>query len=395
MGACFARAENKAEFALLLTVETVPAFVASKMEGMSGAPVNPSTQLKAKEIDGGNLNYAFVVHDAEGGCVFVKQAPNFIKVLGSEAKLPRERMQLEVQAFKEWSEVLGGKAKTFLPQIYAFDEINMVFIMDFLHAYQLLQKCLFDGAVHRKIATGMGEVLGLMHAKTHSTKVSMQEQERLTKVYENRVLRDLQLEYVYSKCFREDERAQHLREDSAFMGEVDVLKALYGGKCKENLALCHGDLHAGSVMVCNETGGAKIIDPEFVVYGPPGLDVGCLISTYCMAYCFHSCQGKSEVCEGLVAAIQAIWDSYSEHMQKNCVAVESITLIGQDMVGFAGCEVCRTALGLAYERSLRLEDKDLKAKAEAAALGVGVACIKGRAEGLPALLAALQGFRAA
>ena len=33
------------------------------------------------------------------------------------------------------------------------------------------------------------------------------------------------------------------------VSKVEDLKALYRGQGKDNLALCHGDLHAGSVMV--------------------------------------------------------------------------------------------------------------------------------------------------
>jgi 5-methylthioribose kinase len=33
-------------------------------------------------------------------------------------------------------------------------------------------------------------------------------------------------------------------------------------------------------MADEATGGVKIIDPEFVVYGPPGVDLGSLISGY-------------------------------------------------------------------------------------------------------------------
>ena len=55
--------------------------------------------------------------------------------------------------------------------------------------------------------------------------------------------------------------------------------------------------------------------------------------------------------------------------------------IGEDAVGFAGCEVARTALGFAGVRGLPLADADAKAKAEAAALGIAERCIRGRASG--------------
>merc|ERR1719382_1096925 len=120
---------------------------------------------------------------------------------------------------------------------------------------------------------GMGEFMGLVHAKTHITKVTASEAEELESTYRNGALRDIQLEYVFSKCYREDDRASHLRDDVTFMAEIEKLKDIYRGKQSDNLALCHGDLHAGSVMADASSGQVKIIDPEFAVYGPPGLDV--------------------------------------------------------------------------------------------------------------------------
>ena len=65
----------------------------------------------------------------------------------------------------------------------------------------------------------------------------------------------------------------------------------------ENRALCHGDLHPGSIMVNQDEGTVKIIDPEFAVYGPPGLDVGSLLSGFVLAAVHHafSAQGGAKV----------------------------------------------------------------------------------------------------
>merc|ERR1719195_1154314 len=118
--------------------------------------------------------------------------------------------------------------------------------------------------------------MGRVHAATHSTTgVSAEEAEEMARRFENRAMRDLQLEFVFTKAYKEatDEQRTGLTMDAAFLAEVDGLKALYDGRAGlDNLALCHGDLHPGSVMVSGE-GDVKVIDPEFVVYGPPGLDV--------------------------------------------------------------------------------------------------------------------------
>ncbi|MBX2881253.1 MAG: phosphotransferase, partial [Granulosicoccus sp.] len=46
--------------------------------------------------------------------------------------------------------------------------------------------------------------------------------------------------------------------------------------------MVHGDLHSGSIMATDDD--VKIIDPEFVQYGPMGFDIGMLTANYLMAY---------------------------------------------------------------------------------------------------------------
>jgi len=354
----------------------------------SGAsPLSSDGELKVREIHGGNLNYSFAVEDAIGGAVFVKQAPGFIKVLGAEAKLASDRMKLERAAYLEWEQLLGPEISgLYFPRIYSMDDTAMAVIMEFLGSYRLLQESLFAGVANARVAASLGEVMGWMHAKTHCSKVSPEEAKRLWASFENPRLRDIQLEYVFSKCFREDPRAAYLREDPAFLAEVDALKAAYRGEDKGDLALVHGDLHAGSVMVDDGAGAVKLIDPEFAIYGPPGLDVGSLLSTYAMAYCFRRVSAAGEGCDAILEAIGACWSKYAATLSAAGVAPEVVASAGELALGFAGCEVARTALGLAFERSIRLDDADAKAKAEAGALKVGEQCIRCRRGRGPELL---------
>merc|ERR1712217_760028 len=237
----------------------------------------------------------------------------------------------------------------------------------------------------------MGKIMGLLHSQTHCARISSNESKRLKTAYENGTLRGIQLEYVFSKCYREDDRASHLRDDAGFMAELENLKHIYRGKQADNLALCHGDLHAGSVMADTSSGQVKIIDPEFAVYGPPGLDVGSLVSTYAMAYCYHTTLNNG-LAAGLLEGIDKVFESYNQTMSANGVAAAQIKQAVEDAVGFAGCEVSRTALGMAYERSLKIDNEAAKTKAEKAALVAGVACILNRRKGKAAMIDALKDF---
>ena len=94
----------------------------------------------------------------------------------------------------------------------------------------------------------------------------------------NPSLRKIQLEHVWTVCFERSPKGRKLTEDAALMAEVAHLRAKYLGYSHDALdqfALCHGDFHPGSVMVDPaDDADVKVIDPEFAVHGPPGLDAG-------------------------------------------------------------------------------------------------------------------------
>lgn len=158
-----------------------------------------------------------------------------------------------------------------------FPESNMVFVMDFLDGYDLLDHVLVSDKceLHPRVAPCLGDFMGKVHSTTHSLKVDAARKEYLAAHFENRPMRDIQLEFVFTKCFNEatEEQRAGLNLTPDFMKEVASLKQNYDGKNTDSLVLSHGDLHPGSIMV-DVDGHAKIIDPEFCVYGPPGLDVG-------------------------------------------------------------------------------------------------------------------------
>lgn len=370
----------------MLTTETAPEYVRS-----TGVLSDAST---ASEISGGNLNFAFEVTNGTRS-VFLKQTPGYVKVLGPEAKISDERLDLEHATYAEWASSIGSHpvANACLPDVLHFDPARKVMILEFLGSAVLLHERLMSGHFDKDAAQALGTFLGVAHVCTHSTLVSAERSAALTAAFANSELRGLQLEYVFSKCYREAEHAAALRDDPAFMAEVEALKAAYRGETVGNLALCHGDCHAGSVMVNGPT--VKIIDPEFAVYGPPGLDLGCLLSSYLLAAVYHASSSverggndsADDVLQQLEAAMSALCKAYSDAVLGgggsggSGLPSDVMKAIGEDAVGFAGCEVARTALGFAGVRGLPLADADAKAKAEAAALGIAERCIRGRASG--------------
>jgi 5-methylthioribose kinase len=299
--------------------------------------------------------------------------------------LTSERMQREKDVYAEWKTLLGDELSAkYLPTIHYFDKSYMVFIMEFLDGYDLLDHVLVDhaGDYNANVATCLGDFMGKTHAKTHSSKIDTDRMEYLTKHFENREMRDIQLEFVFTKCYKEatDEQRAGLTLTPEFMEEVELLKNQYNGKTG-SLVLTHGDLHPGSVMV-DPSGNTKVIDPEFTVYGPPGLDVGSLLSGYCLGAIHQAYSKNPQAVERIVDGAQAIWNAYSRAMLEGGLSQELLKEIEIESVGFTVAEVCRTALEFAGGRKwLQFDDAETKAAARKAALQVVDRCMIARHTG--------------
>jgi 5-methylthioribose kinase len=262
----------------------------------------------------------------------------------------------------------------------------MVVIMEFLDGYQLLDHVLVEnGTYHENVAVALGDFMGKTHAQTHKSNIESERATYLTHHFENREMRDIQLEFVFSKCYKEatDEQRAGLQVTPEFLKEVELLKQQYNGDHTEdqNLVLTHGDLHPGSVMV-DPQGNTKVIDPEFTVYGPPGLDVGSLLSGYCLGAIHQAFSGNADAVARIVEGAQAIWKSYRTAMLQGGLSEASLREIEIETVGFTVAEVCRTALEFAGGRKwLQFDDAATKAAAQKAALQVVDKCMIERHSG--------------
>jgi len=169
--------------------------------------------------------------------------------------------------------------------------------------------------------------MGRVHASTHSSKGTAERRAYLTQHFENREMRDIQLEFVFTKCYKEatDEQRCGLALTPEFMKEVELMKKQYDGKADgQGLVLAHGDLHPGSVMVDGKTGSTKVIDPEFTVYGPAGLDVGSLLSGYCLGAIHQAFIGDAVAVKCIVGAIDSVWKHYKSALKEGGIDDDSI-----------------------------------------------------------------------
>ncbi|OEU06743.1 hypothetical protein FRACYDRAFT_221800, partial [Fragilariopsis cylindrus CCMP1102] len=142
----------------------------------------------------------------KGKTVFLKQAPEFVAIFGPDGfPLTSERMQLEMDVYGEYKDILGYPLKNeYLPWINYFDKKHMIVIMEFLDGHDLLDHALVsksasDDCNEKKIAEYLGDFMGRVHSATHSSNVSKKRCNYLTKHFENREMRDVQLEFVFTK----------------------------------------------------------------------------------------------------------------------------------------------------------------------------------------------------
>jgi len=401
----------------LLTADTVSSYLFA--EHKNDLPIDfvgdadSASKWKASAIMGGNVNYAFVVENtANNKKVFVKQAPEFVAIFGPDGfPLSSERMEKEINVYAEWNTMLTSNSETFLPEIYFFDKSKMTVCMEFLDGYELLDHVLVsskDGVfpMPTSWSDGLGKFMGTVHAATHSSNIGKEKVLSYAQEYENRPMRDIQLEFVFTKAYKEstDEQRAGLELTAEFLEQVELLKSQYNyvpttGETDASLVLCHGDLHPGSVMVVADEKSAgndvKVIDPEFTVYGPPGLDVGSLLSGYILGAIHQAYSKNAAAAENIIDAIQRIWESYvAAFGGENADLVKSIEI---ETVGFAVAEVCRTALGHAGGRVwLQFPDApETQKAAQKTALNLVQNCLVPRHDAESAILLLQQQLRKA
>ncbi|AKI00743.1 5'-methylthioribose kinase [Hoeflea sp. IMCC20628] len=397
----------------------------SALDVMKQAVGSNADAWTVREVGDGNLNLVFIV-EGDAGSVIVKQALPYVRLVGDSWPLPLKR------AFFEYHALIRQEARDpgSVPRILHFDESQALIIMERLYPHIILRQQTMEG---RKVA-GLGRTLGQFAARTafRGSDLSMKAGEKKADAAlfaGNVELCDITETLVFTDPYYDAEMNRHttpqldgivadLRRDEALKVEVQHMKRAFTSRGE---TMCHGDLHAGSIMVTETE--SRIIDPEFAFYGPFGFDIGMLIGNYLMAY--HAMPAHisdADVCHEfqnwILEVIEETWSVFCAEFlllwrtertgilypkvlyedQGQVYASESAAqqLLGEifrDLLGFAGIEMHRRILGLAHVAELdTIEDEDLKAKCEAKCLKLGQMLVmnRNRLTGMDAVIAAAR-----
>ena len=234
----------------LLANDGVAAYVhALDLPRFEGATVD---DLTATAIAGGNLNYAW--RCASGAAsVFVKQAPDYIKCLGEAYGLTSKRMGAEVAALRELCRISPRHA----PAVLAYDAGRQIVIMEDLAGFGHLRDELQRGACRGDVAADLGTFLAKVHDATKGGAAATYADAFGDD--NNGAMRGVTEAYVFAKPWDGGDetnrdlggspalaaRVAALRRDPAALEAAAAAAAAFAARRE---CLCHGDLHAGSVM---------------------------------------------------------------------------------------------------------------------------------------------------
>ena len=348
------------------------------------------------EIGDGNLNFVYRVTNPtdESRSVIVKQAVPYLRMVGEEWPLGRDRMTYEIRALQLYNELTPG----FVPEIFHADEEMSALVMQYLDDHIILRLGMIDGITYPKVS----EHLGLFMAETlfGTSAWSMASEERrqlMDRFTLNAELCRLTEEFIfafpymvhdsnYSNPSTDAWARENIHADTAYKLDMLAMKDLFVTKTD---ALIHGDLHTGSLMV-NQS-DSYVIDMEFAFFGPFGFDVGKVISNFLLSATSHAHHSDDATYrDWLIEQIVVIWNTFAKRFDELWSAASESTMLTEGLlaaeefaelrrrfmvdllreaVGFAACSMARRTLGIAGVADVRdIEDLDVRSKIEIANL---------------------------
>jgi 5-methylthioribose kinase len=304
----------------ILTVDSVAAYLLARPH-LAG-PVDPAAIASVVEVGDGNLNLVFIVKDAAGRGVVVKQSLPHVRV---DPSWPLTRSRSKYEAV-----VLGAHVKVaaaHVPAFYGFDEESLALSIEDLSDHAVWRGELNEGRLHPYAPRALGTYVGAVGFATSVFGTDGPERRRLIAEATNPELSEITEDLVFSEPYVDhehngwleanDDDVRDLRADRAFVREIGLAKQRFQ---ESTQSLMHGDLHTGSVFVRadsadGESGSVRAFDSEFGTYGPTGFDLGAVWGNLLIAAARAFVLGRAGDAERLLALpvdlVTAFEDEYT------------------------------------------------------------------------------------
>lgn len=379
--------------------ETLRDYLAGKPE-LAARLGGPPRDWRIQEVGDGNLNLVFLIH-GPAGALCAKQALPYVRLVGESWPLPLSRAHYEHIALVEEAK----HCPDLVPRVHYHDPVAAMTIMDCLDGHIIMRKGMIAGTRYPLFSTHIARFMAETLFHTSDLALPAGEKKRriaalsgnvmLWKITEDLIFTDPYYEAELNRWTRPhlDETAAEIRADVALKIAVSELKEKFLG---ETQAMIHGDLHTGSIMITRDS--TKMIDPEFVMYGPMGFDTGAVIGNLLLSYFSQDGHAERpgsrrdyqdwilEQAEAVWAEFEqrflALWDSHHTGdlyprvlFARDAAAVYErvqrayMRRLFVDTLGFGAAKMIRRILGLAHVIDLdSIADPELRATCERRAL---------------------------
>jgi 5-methylthioribose kinase len=380
--------------------KSLPAYLADLEEVREQLAGRPE-QWSVREVGDGNLNLVFIV-EGPGGGVCVKQALPYVRAAGESWPMPLERAFFESSYYAAVALYVGG----LIPRVYHYSPTLYCTVMELLKPHVIQRREMIAGRRHPKAARDVAEYIARAGFFTSDLAGPFERKMDLTAVFaKNQPPVRITIELIFSDPYRTNPRNRwttpqldDVCADFHRDGPLKAAAARFGNKfLSDAQALIHGDLHTGSVMVTPTD--TRIIDPEFVMMGPLGFDLGAyvgnlLLSWYSQPGHADADDDRKAMQEWILEQATIFWETFRDRfleLWRNKANGDAYPVsmfpapsdvpfleaarrayldsLFADMLGFGACKMIRRILGFAHNIDFEwIKDQDRRGAAETGAL---------------------------
>lgn len=354
--------------------------------GLSGR-IDPDRLESVREVGDGNLNLVFLIRDADGRRLCLKQALPYVRMTGEGWPLTPDRARHETESLQAHHALVPD----LVPEVYSYHPQRFITAMEDLSDHQVWRVALNAGRRDDGAAAAVGTYVG---AVAFGTSVFGMEREALAAAQASSVnpqLCQITEDLVFTEPLVDAGRnivlpanepdAAEFQADAAMMRAMGHAKWLFMTRAE---ALIHGDLHTGSVMVRTPEGSStcdsvKAFDPEFAFYGPLAFDLGALFANYVIAAARAYALGEDDRAEWCLRLVDQTWEAFEAEFRRRWPSRLDPRVWGEvfleDLLAtwrseawlFAAAKMSRRIIGAAKTRDIESLPENLR---EGAARGV-------------------------
>jgi 5-methylthioribose kinase len=366
-----------------LRSESIAAYLATR-QALAGR-IDAARIASVREVGDGNLNLVFIVEDASGASLVLKQSLPHVRTDPSWP-MTRERSAREATVLS-WHARVDGQH---VPAFYDFDAEHYVLAIENLSDHRVWRNELNEGRVHDYAAEELGAYIARTAFATsplgldpleHKRLIARAVNPELAQITEDLVFTEPYIAHAHNVVLPENVAdVAELRADAALVREMGLAKFRFMTTAQ---SLIHGDLHTGSVFVRPAEGGGdasvRAFDSEFGFVGPTGFDLGALWANFVIAAARAEALGAPDRAELILSLPGRLWGAFERELRAlwperldprvwgDAVLEQLLAGIRDDAAIFAAAKAIRRIVGFAKASDIESLPPELR---EGAARGV-------------------------